>query len=220
MKKFFLFAAAVAAAMTINAAEWDFSDFELSDGITKGSIEVEGLGFYAIDASQDATKEFASDKAFGKITEKQKTFEDNYKGLHNCKTNGGGSAEEATPWLPKQRYFYFDVTGNSTIKVWYESGSSKAVKLFISDGTKLLLENEVSVEDKDKALIAEASYVGGAGKIYIYGNGAIEVFKIEVSAAQGIEDVNDAVKAVKFFENGQLVIMKNGVKYNALGAQL
>ena len=27
-------------------------------------------------------------------------------------------------------------------------------------------------------------------------------------------------KAVKFFENGQLVIIKNGVKYNALGAQL
>ena len=27
-------------------------------------------------------------------------------------------------------------------------------------------------------------------------------------------------KAVKFFENGQLVIIKNGVKYNAMGAQL
>ena len=27
-------------------------------------------------------------------------------------------------------------------------------------------------------------------------------------------------KAVKTFENGQLVIIKNGVKYNALGAQL
>ena len=27
-------------------------------------------------------------------------------------------------------------------------------------------------------------------------------------------------KDVKFFENGQLVIIKNGVKYNALGAQL
>ena len=27
-------------------------------------------------------------------------------------------------------------------------------------------------------------------------------------------------KAVKFFENGQIVIIKNGVKYNALGAQL
>jgi hypothetical protein len=27
-------------------------------------------------------------------------------------------------------------------------------------------------------------------------------------------------KAVKFIENGQLVIIKNGVKYNALGAQL
>jgi hypothetical protein len=33
---------------------------------------------------------------------------------------------------------------------------------------------------------------------------------------------NTAVEseAVKCFENGQLVIIKNGVKYNALGAQL
>ena len=38
--------------------------------------------------------------------------------------------------------------------------------------------------------------------------------------AQGIEETNAAVKATKSFENGQLVIIKNGVKYNALGAQL
>ena len=38
--------------------------------------------------------------------------------------------------------------------------------------------------------------------------------------AQGIENTAIEGKAVKFFENGQLVIIKNGVKYNALGAQL
>ncbi len=218
MKKFFLFAAAVVAALTINAKEWDFADFAEDAGLTKGSKEVDGLGFYAVDASEDPTKEFETSKAFGVIAAKKKTFDDGYQSVNNCKTNGGGGAEEATPWLPKQRYFYFDVEGNSTIKVWYESGSSKAVKLFISDGAKVLFENEVSVADKDKALIAEASYVGSAGRIYIYGGGSIEVFKIEVGAAQGINDVNAEVKAVERFENGQLVIIKNGVKYNALGA--
>jgi hypothetical protein len=219
MKKFFLFAAAAVAALTINATEWDFSDFELdATGLTKGSKVVDGLTFYAIDASADPSKEFASNKGFGVIAEKVKTFDDGFKSAQNCKTNGGGGAEEATPWLPKQRYFSFDVTGNSTIKVWYESGSSNAVKFFISDGTKLLFQNEVSKDDKDKALIAEASYVGGAGTIYIYGGGSIEVFKIEATSAQGINDVNAEVKAIKRFENGQLVIIKNGVKYNALGA--
>ena len=36
---------------------------------------------------------------------------------------------------------------------------------------------------------------------------------------QGISNVDAAEKAVKTFENGQLVIIKNGVKYNALGAK-
>ena len=44
--------------------------------------------------------------------------------------------------------------------------------------------------------------------------------RIEQLQGEGVENVSDAVKAVKTFENGQLVIIKNGVKYNALGAQL
>ena len=58
-------------------------------------------------------------------------------------------------------------------------------------------------------------------------------FNKEAGAAFNVTDIvlvgdfptaisNTAVesKAVKYFENGQLVIIKNGVKYNALGAQL
>ena len=36
----------------------------------------------------------------------------------------------------------------------------------------------------------------------------------------GIEDVKAATKAIKIIENGQLVIIKNGIRYNALGTQL
>ena len=36
----------------------------------------------------------------------------------------------------------------------------------------------------------------------------------------GINNTEEAVKTVKFFENGQLMIEKNGVKYNAQGARL
>ena len=35
-----------------------------------------------------------------------------------------------------------------------------------------------------------------------------------------VENVEAEAKAVKMMENGQLVIIKNGVKYNALGAEL
>lgn len=44
----------------------------------------------------------------------------------------------------------------------------------------------------------------------------VELLKI-AGETQGIEDVNDAVKAVKRIENGQLYIYKNNVKYNVLG---
>ncbi len=39
-------------------------------------------------------------------------------------------------------------------------------------------------------------------------------------SATAIENTEAEVKAVKFYENGQLVIIKNGVKYNIIGAEL
>ena len=37
---------------------------------------------------------------------------------------------------------------------------------------------------------------------------------------EGIEDIKTDTKAVKVIENGQIVIIKNGIRYNALGTQL
>ena len=48
----------------------------------------------------------------------------------------------------------------------------------------------------------------------------VGAYRGEAPADQAIENVNTTVKAVKVFENGQLVIIKNGVRYNSLGAQL
>lgn len=42
----------------------------------------------------------------------------------------------------------------------------------------------------------------------------------EFSLPTAIDNTEEAVKTVKFFENGQLMIMKNGVKYNAQGARV
>ncbi len=41
-----------------------------------------------------------------------------------------------------------------------------------------------------------------------------------VDAATAIEDVKEANKAVKIIENGQVIILRDGVKYNVLGAKL
>ena len=37
---------------------------------------------------------------------------------------------------------------------------------------------------------------------------------------EGVEDIENSVKAAKTIENGQIVILKNGVKFNVLGTQL
>ena len=50
--------------------------------------------------------------------------------------------------------------------------------------------------------------------------GGYILHKVEIGGGQGVENVFDNAKAVKTFENGQLVIIKNGVKYNALGVEL
>ncbi|MBQ8939350.1 MAG: hypothetical protein IJ047_03920 [Paludibacteraceae bacterium] len=43
------------------------------------------------------------------------------------------------------------------------------------------------------------------------------VLVMQENQGTGIDNTNAQTKAVKFFENGQLIILKNGVKYNALG---
>jgi hypothetical protein len=220
MKKIFLLAAVAIASLTINAAEWDFGEFANQPGLTSGSSEIDGLGFYACDPAGTPFDD-KDNKRFGLIVEKAKTCAaDGYRGTKICKSNGAGANADA-PAMPKQRYLYFNVSGNSHIKVWFESGSGdKVVTVFISDGSKILGQREVAVAEKDDMVTVEGDYVGAAGTIYIFSSVAsFEVYKIEASAAQGIDNV-EAVKAEKFYRDGQLIIRKNGVEYNALGAKL
>lgn len=49
------------------------------------------------------------------------------------------------------------------------------------------------------------------------------IFNVKFTTSEiptGLNDIEDGEKAVKFIENGQLFIIKNGVKYNAQGAEL
>ena len=45
----------------------------------------------------------------------------------------------------------------------------------------------------------------------------VEPYKPVANAIEGVENAEDAVKDGKYFINGQIVIVKNGVKYNAAG---
>jgi hypothetical protein len=51
-------------------------------------------------------------------------------------------------------------------------------------------------------------------------DGGYRIKAIQVGELQGVENTMVSEKAIKVFENGQLVIIKNGVRYNAIGVQL
>jgi len=66
------------------------------------------------------------------------------------------------------------------------------------------------------------SYDAGDVVIKLVSNTS-NIFGVRIAAlsdGQGIQNTKAAVKAEKFFRNGQLIIRKNGVEYNAIGAQL
>jgi len=98
-----------------------------------------------------------------------------------------------------------------------------------TDACQVLFENNLQVLSSD-GVPADTTFVipeaaAGARFIRLYRKSGstglwIANFTIlrETGEETAIKNVEAEDQAVKFFENGQLIIMKNGVKYNATGA--
>src|SRR5690606_25819474 len=183
MKKKLLIAfTAVLAMFTANAqtTTWDFSNdttnWPLNSGIGNNPIVKEGLGMYPI----------ATNTNFGAITSSsQVSFSDGYVATGNrLQTNGGGSADEGT-YRPKQRYFFVQVSGAATVKLWYKSGSGGAVRsAYVSDGNSVLYGSAATsptASPADTAILT--ANIPTAGTFYIYTDAAINFYKIEVTGA-------------------------------------
>ena len=120
------------------------------------------------------------------------------------------------------------------IRVYHEAGRSDFEVNFkkswadadhiggISDMTAGEGYVELPLTDKRRALLAS---IDNELIVQFYRGDDKAAFNVTEIALVGdspsdISNTAAESKAVKFFENGQLVIIKNGVKYNALGAQL
>ena len=106
-----------------------------------------------------------------------------------------------------------DITG---ITVKYQDN---AQMLYEDQSISLTKDKEFVYEKKDLAGIAgngimvfDFGFAKKGNSIQIYG-----VSIVEKNYATGIENAENEVNAVKTIENGQLVIIKNGVRYNAAG---
>ena len=228
MRKFFLFIA-VLAAMTVNAKVITFSGI-----VDKSSSEAALSTFQAAFDFTNITlgTDQNSDKNAWYVSVKQ--------------TESTEEWDVTTLYLKEDDQVYFtfkDQNDNKEVaKVWanYFQPAGKAACLVItgvSTGDKVTvnlkeeLKKEAMIEgatvafDNFAAKSVELTVGEESNEILIYSKNVEgdadakwKLVSVEVpDNGQGVENVNATVKAEKRFENGQLVIIKNGVRYNAAG---
>ena len=235
MKKFFLFSAAIIAALTVNAKVLDLT----AVGTTIGEWTINEATLNADNSDADKGK-FVYDIAAGVPSESFVTAEPNVV----FQLKNGSDKAKAFVVYPGKCYEFGGKNGILILKntqpgdkivlTAAAKGSSEAN--FAGDGfpvnaAAVSADLVLPAKNKDKAetegydkegyLWKEIEFVSLGGEVQIKEfAGGYRISKIQVGAGQGVDNVNADVKAVKTFENGQLVIIKNGVRYNALGAQL
>ncbi len=235
MKKFFLFAAAVVAAMTVSAGDiiviedyCNYINFQAVTASTTVPTSVESTwyvfdngtvckGFQKSDGSE------ASNSWNVKETNTANTFPmpdeaaiDSAKWGTVFRAASGSSIELGE----------FELKQAGKVEVFFQPNGTGERGLSIAYGEDVV-EFKKEYGNKNEAYkvvldLAASTYDAGDIIVKVLGN-TINIAGINIvglEASQAIDNVNAAVKTVKTFENGQVVIIKNGVKYNALGAQL
>lgn len=234
MKKFFLFAAAVAAAMTVNAVVYDLNEMNFAQSdltVTGGTItDNAAKSYFEVKNNAGETVEMTVAQLPNmKFSYKNSAVKTAFKVYYITDANAKGKIQMDG----NQRDITLtNVNVGETITLYVNSKGDTGAQFVDSDkGTAFTgaVAVDPSAAGIGTALPGKAAETDAypiqlqaiASTVIIRETVAGYILhKIEIGATQGINDVNAEVKAVKRFENGQLVIIKNGVKYNALGAQL
>ena len=137
-------------------------------------------------------------------------------------TGAAGDKKTTTKFYRVKGY----MTGNTKDGAWSETYKNQSFYMSDEIGTKMGFQ---AYRASTATAIEEGAYVGVTGQItknFYDSNGTLKAgYEIASGKAevlpepQAINNVNaEAVKAMKVIENGQLYIIRNGVKYNAAGA--
>jgi len=230
MKKFFLFAAAAIAALTVNAKVITFAEIVDNSSADAAKAAVEEA-FDLTNITVKGVANSAGDSYLAEIRQTEATTEWEITNMALKSDN--------------QAYFTFKDSNNDKLvmKAYkeYVQPNGKAVCLVITDLTegdkvtltlKKALDKETFIEgatvttDRFASDVVELTAAGEEIRIYSKNEAGSadakwQLISIEIGGSgEGVENVEATVKATKAFENGQLVIIKNNVRYNALGAQL
>ena len=243
MKKIFLFAVAVVAAMTINAEPNVVVLNEVANYIDFQALSVSDPAMTSSVVTSTAPYELANGsklvgflKSDGTEAENKWNVKESYNTTmptptwQNVDSLKAGTMFRAASGTTIE-LGAFTTSAEGGLAVFYQPNgdSERGVEVYVYgelvEGTDLT----GSGAKIDGIRPAYAGFITLPAGSYDPGDVVINLVvntsnifgvSIEKLQAQGVENVKDAVKAVKTFENGQLVIIKNGVKYNALGAQL
>ena len=232
MKKFFLFAAAAIAALTVNAKVLDLTatataigDWTVSEATLNASASDEAAGKYVYDIAAGIESltyvtaepnivfgiKNGSDKAKAFVVYPGKCYE--FGGKNGILYIKGTSAGEKILLTVAAK-------GSTAANFLDEAGAFPVNAIAVTADLTLPAKGSEGA-DEQGYVWKELEYTSLGGEVQIKEfAGGYRVKAIQVGAGQGVENVNAAVKAEKRFENGQLVIIKNGVRYNALGAEL
>lgn len=197
----------VAAAANAQTKTWDFGNdhttWPLSSGISS-EVVTDNLGLFPI----------ATNTNFGAVTSSNASFTDGYTGSYRFQMNGGGGVTAPT-YMPVQRYLYFNVDSDCQVKVWFKTGSNGSVRtMFVTDGTSLIASGTSNTGDNADVVIFTANYTAAAGgRLYIYGDSACNLYKVEVTGANvstqlaGVDEVKNAQANV--YSNGKQAFISN-----------
>lgn len=223
MKKIFFFAAAAIAALTVNAAS--FVGFDGRDGTLGTQIHDEGLIQDQVNITLNETDATAHKYEIKITSGGECSFTMGGISFWYSNTNDGTVAY-------KTYGTYIQPNGNKR-KITIPTVAGEKVRIYSPEVFTVAAEgvkNASTVttvawgDEKEAYVEIEAS----GSEIVLWSDDRSESYtaaKIKLGAVlpaegQGFENAGAAAKVEKFYRDGQLIIRKNGVEYNALGAKL
>lgn len=202
-KTLLLFAAglmsSVLSAQLTLPKTWDFNTWATSSGIGQETVTMDDLGIYAgVNTTLHNT---------GTVSTSNFTFADGFASTKRFQLNGAGYTSGVYTNLPTQRYIYFDVTGKVDVKIWCRGGGSGSRVLYVTDGSSILAQ--ATSVDQAGTIFTATKTTEGAGRIYIFGDTAVNLMKIEVTQNTTLGTSNVGKDQVAIFSAGNQVHIQN-----------
>ena len=213
MKKIFFLAAAILAAVAVNAQDYRNITSENDYDIT-GAVKNAG----------------SDDKKIIYDVEAETLLVMTYGNTEAQYTNTSGKAKAFTVNLGKSIEFggkngilhIYDVAEGAEIVVRCAAKGSEALLTVLEGATGndvVLPAKNAAGADENGYVWVDATFKATASEVILKETkNGFRIESVTVEGATAISNTTLAPKAQKIMENGQLVILRDGVKYNALGA--